>query len=78
MMSAIFTPRAARWIYLVLGGCLLLILPLDRAYSQKGLKGKAIPKGLAPSVSGPVATPVPQVKLPVEPAGSSGSCLYRW
>lgn len=57
-MSTIFSPRAARWIHPVLGGCLLLLLPLPVMYSQQ----------YSASISN--YKPPPRVKLPVEPGAA--------
>lgn len=54
-MSTIFTPRAALWIHPVLGGCLLLLLPLSVMHAQQ----------YSVVISG--YTPPPRVKLSVEP-----------
>jgi hypothetical protein len=58
MKSTIFTPRAARWVRRILGGCLLLVLALSVAHSQPQREVVIHP---------PPPPTVPSVKLPVEP-----------
>jgi hypothetical protein len=58
MKPTIFTPRAARWVRNVLGGCLLLVIALSAAHSQPQREVVIHP---------PPPPPTQKSKLPVEP-----------